>query len=100
MVQSIVIIFLLAGGCFFFLVGTVGLIRMPEAFTRMHATTKCDTLGAGLVLLALVVHQGFHVISLKLLVILAFIWLTNPTAAHIIAKAAYRSQDQQALDKE
>jgi multicomponent Na+:H+ antiporter subunit G len=45
-------------------------------------------------------HQGFHVISLKLLVILVFIWLTNPTAAHIIAKAAYRSQDQQVLDKE
>lgn len=93
MLMNAMILLLLAGGAFFFLVGTVGLIRLPDAFTRMHATTKCDTLGAGLILLALIFHQGFHQISLKLLVILAFIWLTNPTAAHIIAKAAYYSQN-------
>lgn len=94
MIQNGLIILLLAGGVFFFLVGTLGLIRLPDAFTRMHATTKCDTLGAGLVLVALMVHQGLHMISLKLLVILVFIWITNPTAAHIIAKAAYHSQDK------
>lgn len=85
-------IILLIGGSFFFLVGTIGLIRLPDAFTRMHATTKCDTLGAGLILVSLMIYQGFHMISLKLFIILLFIWLTNPTAAHIIAKAAYNSQ--------
>lgn len=85
-------ILLLIGGSFFFLVGTIGLIRLPDAFTRMHATTKCDTLGAGMILVSLMVYQGFHMISLKLFIILLFIWLTNPTAAHIIAKAAYNSQ--------
>jgi len=93
MIISTLILILLAGGAFFFLVGTVGLIRLPDAFTRMHATTKCDTLGAGMILVALMFHQGLDMISLKLLVVLIFIWLTNPTAAHIIAKAAFNSQD-------
>jgi len=92
MLFNMLAILLLIGGSFFFLVGTVGLIRLPDAFTRMHATTKCDTLGAGLILVALMIYQGFHMISVKLFVILLFIWLTNPTAAHIIAKAAYNSQ--------
>lgn len=92
MILNIVAIALLIGGSFFFLVGTVGLIRLPDAFTRMHATTKCDTLGAGLILVSLMLYQGFNMISLKLFIILLFIWLTNPTAAHIIAKAAYNSQ--------
>lgn len=91
-------IFLLLCSGFFFLVGTVGLVRMPDAFTRMHATTKCDTLGAGLALLALIVNRGFHIISVKLLLIIVFIWLTNPTAAHIIAKAEYNKQN--AIKKE
>jgi multicomponent Na+:H+ antiporter subunit G len=93
MFVQLLILLLLAGGSFFFLVGTVGLIRLPDAFSRMHATTKCDTLGAGLILMALILHQGLHMISMKLLVIMAFIMLTNPTAAHIIAKAAYYSQN-------
>jgi multicomponent Na+:H+ antiporter subunit G len=84
-------IILLLGGSFFFLVGTIGLIRLPDAFTRMHATTKCDTLGAGMILVSLMIFQGFHMISVKLFIILLFIWITNPTAAHIIAKAAYNS---------
>lgn len=85
-------IIMLIGGSFFFLVGTIGLIRLPDAFTRMHATTKCDTLGAGMILVSLMIHQGFHLNSVKLFIILLFILLTNPTAAHIIAKAAYNSQ--------
>ncbi|MDW7671731.1 MAG: monovalent cation/H(+) antiporter subunit G [Bacillota bacterium] len=93
MFVQLLIFLLLAGGSFFFLVGTIGLIRLPDAFSRMHATTKCDTLGAGLILMGLILHQGLHMISLKLLVIMAFIMLTNPTAAHIIAKAAYYSQN-------
>ena len=87
--EIIAILFLL-GGAFFFFVGTTGLIRMPDVFCRMHATTKCDTLGAGMILVGLMIFNGFSMISLKLLLILIFIWLTNPTAAHIIAKAEYK----------
>ncbi|SNS09841.1 multisubunit sodium/proton antiporter, MrpG subunit [Anaerovirgula multivorans] len=92
-IQSVMMILLLLCSAFFFLVGTVGLVRMPDVFTRMHATTKCDTLGAGLALLALMVNRGLHIISVKLLLIIIFIWLTNPTAAHIIAKAEYNKQN-------
>lgn len=83
------VLFLVISSCFFFLVGTVGLIRLPDVFCRMHATTKSDTLGAGLALLALIVYRGFDAVSLKLLLVLVFILVTNPVAAHIIAKAAY-----------
>lgn len=89
MIVNIIVTILFIGSGFFFFVGTLGLIRMPDVFTRMHATTKCDTLGAGLALIALIIYRGFTVVSIKLLIILIFIWLTNPTAAHIIAKATY-----------
>jgi len=93
MLSTILIVFFLATGLFFFLVGTVGLLRLPDAFTRMHATTKCDTLGEGLVLVALIIYFGPTLVSVKLFLIVVFVWLTNPTAAHIIAKAAYRNAE-------
>ena len=84
----------MVGGLFFFFVGTVGLIRLPDVLTRMHATTKCDTLGAGLIVLGVVLYLGFTLASLKALLMLAFIWLTNPTAAHIIAKAVVQKDKE------
>ncbi|GAB6085275.1 monovalent cation/H(+) antiporter subunit G [Alkaliphilus crotonatoxidans] len=95
LIINTLVILLIIGGAFFFLVGTVGLIRMPDVFCRMHATTKCDTLGAGLLLLALIISRGFSVISLKLIMVIVFIWITNPTAAHIIAKAQWRNENTQ-----
>lgn len=89
MIKEIIILLLVLSSCFFFLVGTTGLIRLPDVFSRMHATTKSDTLGAGLALIALIVYKGFDPVSLKLLVVLIFILITNPVASHIIAKAAY-----------
>lgn len=91
---EIVIGVLLLGSIFFFLVGTVGLIRMPDSLTRLHATTKCDTLGAGLAFLALIVNSGLNATSLKLLIIIIFIWITNPSAAHVIGKAVYEKQQR------
>ncbi len=88
-IQSIIVIICLASGLFFIFVGVVGLIRMPDVFSRMHATTKCDTMGAGLIFLGLIIWQGFSFVSLNILLILIFIWITNPTAAHAIAKSAY-----------
>lgn len=76
-------------GTFFFFVGVVGLIRMPDVFSRMHATTKCDTMGAGLIYFGLIIWQGMTFTTLNIVLILVFIWITNPTAAHYIAKSAY-----------
>lgn len=80
----------LAGGLFFLFVGTVGLLRLPDVYCRLHATTKCDTLGAGLVLLSLVLQSSLAA-AVKLGLIILFILITNPTAAHVIARAAYRT---------
>jgi multicomponent Na+:H+ antiporter subunit G len=89
LIKEFIIYFLLLASGFFFSVGTIGLLRMPDTFTRMHATTKSDTLGAGLALLALMIYRGLDVITLKLIFILVFVWITTPTAAHIMAKATY-----------
>jgi len=90
--KTVLIGLLLTGGLFFFLVGVIGLIRMPDVYCRIHTTTKCDTLGAGLIFAALIVWQGFSFVSLNLVVILLFVWFTNPTSAHYIAKAEYVNQ--------
>ncbi|MFO7969912.1 MAG: monovalent cation/H(+) antiporter subunit G [Bacillota bacterium] len=92
-VVDIIIILFLLSGTFFFFVGVVGLLRMPNVFTRMHATTKCDTMGAGLIFAGLIMWQGFSFISANILLILIFVWLTNPTAAHAIAKTAYKRME-------
>jgi multicomponent Na+:H+ antiporter subunit G len=78
----------LLGGLFFLFVGTLGLLRLPDVYCRLHATTKCDTLGAGLILLSLAL-QGGAAVAVKLGIIIVFILITNPTAAHVIARAAY-----------
>ncbi|MFO8059105.1 MAG: monovalent cation/H(+) antiporter subunit G [Bacillota bacterium] len=94
MLKSAVVLFFLLAGAFFFAVGTLGLLRLPDTYTRMHATTKSDTLGIGLIFLALGIHVGFTYTTAKLLLIVVFIWLTNPTATHVVARAVYRSRKQ------
>lgn len=81
------------GGLFFFIVGTIGLLRMPDVYSRMHATTKCDTLGVSLIMTGIIVGQGLSWVTLKLVLIIIFIWLTTPTAAHAIARAAYDTHE-------
>lgn len=90
--MDLIIIFFIAAGVFFFIVGVTGLLRLPDVYCRLHATTKCDTLGTGLILFALALHSGVSSASAKLLVMILFIWLTNPTASHVIAQAAYRNK--------
>jgi multicomponent Na+:H+ antiporter subunit G len=79
--------FLLAGS-FFSVVGAVGLIRMPDFFTRMHAASVTDTLGAGLLLVGLVLQGGPTLVSAKLLLLAFFIFFASPAATHALAKAA------------
>jgi multicomponent Na+:H+ antiporter subunit G len=77
----------LAAGGIFCVIGAVGLIRMPEFFTRIHAASVTDTLGAGLVLVGLVLQAGFTLVAVKLLMIGVLILFTSPTATHALAKA-------------
>lgn len=81
----------IACGAFFVLAGALGVLRMPDFFTRMHAAGMTDTLGAELVLFGLIVQAGFSQTSLKLLLVAFFLFLTSPTASHAIANAAHKS---------
>lgn len=90
--REVLIIVLFVGGVFFFAVGALGLIRLPDVFSRMHATAKSDTLGAGLILTALIVYYGFAGPSLRIVAIVLFITISAPVATHLIARAVYRAQ--------
>lgn len=85
--REIFFMVLLLSGMFFFLVGTIGILRFPDVLTRAHSAAKCDTLGAILSLAALIVLRGIDLVSIKLLTIIVFVWITGPTATHLIANA-------------
>lgn len=87
LIDAVSWICLCAGGLFC-AIGALGLVRMPDFFTRMHAAGVTDTLGAGLVLLGLVFQAGFSLVAVKLLMIGLLIFFTSPTATHALAKAA------------
>ena len=75
-------------GSFFTIVGGIGLLRMPEVFTRMHAASVTDTLGAGFLLLGLMVQAGFSLVTLKLAFVLGLIFFLGPVVTHALAQAA------------
>ncbi len=87
------IAFILAG-LFFFFVGVVGVLRLPDFYTRMHAAGKCDSLAAELVVIGVALYnlQDFTLasvlVSLKILLIAIFIFIASPTATHAITEAA------------
>lgn len=77
-------------GTFFFLLGTTGLLRMPDIFTRLHPSTKCDTLGACSVIVGMAVYSGWSWAVLKLAVIACFLLLSSATCGHAIGRSALR----------
>lgn len=81
----------LISGSFFCLTGAVGLLRFPEFFSRIHAASLTDTLGASLILIGLMFQAGWGLTLSKLLLILVFSLLLGTTASHAMAKAALKS---------
>lgn len=79
---------LLGAGAFFFLAGTVGLLRFPDVYCRLHALTKADNVGLGLILLGLMLQSGSWIVSAKLALIWALVLLASTSACHVIARAA------------
>ena len=79
---------LLAGG-FFCIVGAIGLVRMPDFYTRMHAASVTDTLGVGLVLAGLMLQAGLTLVTAKLVVIGILMFFTSPSSSHALARAAF-----------
>ena len=82
---------LIVAGSFFIVVGAIGLVRMPDVFTRMHATSVTETAGAGLLLIGLMLQAGFTLLTLKLLFVLLLFLLTAPVATHALAQAALQA---------
>jgi len=78
---------LLAGGAFC-VVGAVGMLRMPDFYTRMHAASVIETLGAGPILLGLLLQAGLTLVAVKLLFVGLLIFFASPTATHALARAA------------
>lgn len=79
---------LVLAGSLFMIVGAVGLIRLPDVFTRMHGSSVSDTLGGGLILLGLIVLAGVSLVAVKLFFLVLFFGLMSPVATHAIARAA------------
>ena len=75
-------------GAFFMLVAGIGIIRMPDVFTRGHAAGIKDTLGAALTLLGLMLQAGLTLVTVKLIFIWAFLWFTSPVSGHSVMRAA------------
>lgn len=80
---------LLVLGAITMLAGAAGVLRFPDFYTRLHAAGKGDTLGQGLILLGLCLTAGFGLVSLKLALILFFVFVFNPTATHALARSAW-----------
>ena len=80
---------LLMGGCFFIVTGGVGLLRLPDVYSRMHASGLMDTMGVGLFLAGLMLQAGLSMVTVKLALILVFILFTSPTATYALANAVY-----------
>ncbi|WP_375541706.1 monovalent cation/H(+) antiporter subunit G [Paraburkholderia sp. CNPSo 3281] len=79
-------------GLFFFVAGTVGLLRFPDTYTRLHALTKADNLGLGMVVVGLLPQAGHIVVALKLIVVWLLVMLTSSDVSQLIARAARRQE--------
>ena len=84
------IIFIVAG-LFFMIVSAVGVVRLPDVFSRSHAVSLTDSLGAFLMLVGIAFHEGLGTNMLKILVVLALLYILNPVIAHATVRAALRS---------
>jgi multicomponent Na+:H+ antiporter subunit G len=81
-------------GLIFFVAGTVGLLRLPDTLTRLHALAKADTLGAGLIVLGLLPQANGVLAGLKLIAVWALVLLSSATVAQLIGRAARAEEER------
>ena len=90
-------------GLFFDIAGCIGLVRLPDVYNRLQASTKCVTLGTILLLVGVAIACGSAALAIKAIICAIFVLVTSPTAAHAIAKGAYASGvklwEQSVVDK-
>ena len=78
----------LIAGVISMLIGSYGLLKLPDLFARMHAAGMVDTLGLGLIVIGLIIQAGFSLVSFKLFLIIVFVLYTGPAVTHALAQAA------------
>jgi multicomponent Na+:H+ antiporter subunit G len=88
----------LALGSFLMIVGGIGVLRLPDVFSRMHGAGLTDTVGSGLILTGLMFESGFSAPTVRLVFILFFLWYTGPIASYALARAALTSGIKPVLD--
>lgn len=88
----------LLGGGFFVLAGAIGVLRLPDVYTRCHAASISDTMGAGLMILGMMLQGGLTLVTVKLFLILVFLFFTNPTSSHALIHTAYSTGVKPLLD--
>lgn len=89
MIINIVSTVLVIFGSFFFLAGTIGLLRFPDVFCRLHALTKADNLGLGFIILGLLPHSPSISISIKMLIAWGLVLIASATSCHLIARTEF-----------
>jgi multicomponent Na+:H+ antiporter subunit G len=93
-ILDVITVLAVSAGAFFFLAGTVGLLRFPNTLCRLHALTKADNLGLGLVVLGLLPKAGGLSAGLKLICIWLLVLLSGATVSQLIARAAHHREPQ------
>ena len=73
------------------LIGSLGLLRLPDVYCRIHAVGMIDTAGASFIILGMIIHEGFTLVTVKLVLIGVFLFFTSPIATHAVAQVAYKS---------
>ncbi|MGY8762280.1 MAG: monovalent cation/H(+) antiporter subunit G [Nitrospinaceae bacterium] len=90
-ILSIISIIFIIAGLFFLIVAAIGVVRLPDVFSRSHAVSLTDSLGAFLMLFGLALHEGLGINTLKILVVLVLLYILNPVISHATIRAALRS---------
>ena len=83
--------FFIACGVVALLIGSLGLLRLPDVYCRIHAVGMIDTAGASFIILGMIIHEGFTLVTAKLVLIGVFLFFTSPIATHAVAQVAYKS---------
>ncbi len=96
-VRTVIAWALIGSGGFFIIVSAIGINRMPDVFTRLHAVSVGDTFGAALMLVGMMVVAGFSLVTVKLFLLTAFLWFIGPVATHAIARAALQAGEKPRL---
>jgi len=87
--RTVAIVAFVLTGLFFTFVSTTGVLRLPDIYSRAHTASQADTLGAGFTLAGVALALGWSTTTVKTVILLFFIFITNPTAAHAISRAAH-----------